>query len=132
MLAVAILDTRRAGAPGRVLLVEAATGTVRWDVASYPNQASTVHRVAMSPDGRFVASVGDLEENWKLLDAASGAAWMTGAKHDGTGACVCGVARRRGQGVDAGCPLQAHTNGVWVVAFSPCGHFWAPEVATGR
>ena len=115
-----------ASGAGRVVLVEAATGTVRWDVASYPNQASsTFIGVAMSPDGRFVASVSASEVNWKLWDTASGAAWMTGAKHDGTGACVCGVARRMGGVVDAGCPLQAHSCGLWVVAFSPCGHFFA-------
>ena len=78
MLAVAIRDT---GQAGRVLLVEAATGTVRWDVISYTKQASSATtRVAMSSDGRFVASVSNSEENWKLWDAASGAAWMTGAK----------------------------------------------------
>ena len=78
MLAVAI---RATGGAGRVRLVEAATGTVRWDVASYPNQASsTFIRVAMSPDGRFVASVSGLGENWKLWDTASGAECMTGAK----------------------------------------------------
>jgi len=123
MLAVAM---EGAGGAGRVLLVEAATGTVRWDVASYPTQdSSTFIMVAMSPDGRFVASVSDSEENWKLWNPASGAAWMTGAKHDGTGACVCGVARRMGEEVDDGCPLQAHTAGVYAVAFSPCGHFFA-------
>jgi len=123
MLAVAIRDA--AGA-GRVLLVEAATGTVRWDVVSCPYQPSSFFlRVAMSPDGIFVASVSDSEENWKLWDTASGAAWMTGAEHHGTGACVCGVARMRGEEVDVGCPLQAHTKGVCVVAFSPCGRFFA-------
>jgi len=122
MLAVAIRDS---GGAGRVLLVEAATGTVRWDVVSFPDQRSSRHIVSMSPDGRFVASVSGWEENWKLLHAASGAACMTGAKHDGTVACVCGVARRRGQRVAAGCPLQAHTDEVCVVAFSPCGHFFA-------
>ena len=73
MLAVAI--RRRAG---RVLLVEAATGTVRWDVTSYPDQRTSFHRVAMSPEGIFVASASDSEENWKLWDTASGAAakWL--------------------------------------------------------
>jgi len=122
MLAVAIRD---AGGGGRVRLVEAATGTVRWDVASCPDQPFNRHSVAMSPDGRFVASVSATEENWKLWNTASGTAWMTGAKHDGTGACVCGVARTRGEEVDEGCPLQAHTDGVCVVAFSPCRHFFA-------
>jgi hypothetical protein len=36
----------------------------------------------MSPDGIFVASVSDSEENWKLWDTASGAAWITGAKRN--------------------------------------------------
>jgi len=129
MLAVGM---RHAGGAGRVVLVEAATGTVRWDVeaatgtARWPNPASsTFIKVAMSPDGRFVASVSNSEENWKLWDTASGTAWMTGAKHDGTGACVCGVAKRMGEEADGGCPLQAHTDGVWAVAFSPCGQFFA-------
>ena len=47
---------------GRVLLVDAVTGTERWDRTSYREQDSNVCRVAMSPDGRFVASVSDTEE----------------------------------------------------------------------
>ena len=45
----------------------------------------------MSPSGSFVASVGFEKENWKMWDAAGGAEWMAGAKHDGTGACICQV-----------------------------------------
>jgi WD40 repeat protein len=107
-------------------LVETATGKVRWDVVTCRDQRRMMHaRVAMSPDGRFVVRVGSSEENWTLVDAPSGATWLIGAKHDGTGACVCGVARRKGDKVDEGCPLQAHTDGLCRVAFSPCGHFFA-------
>jgi hypothetical protein len=60
----------------KIRLVEAATGAVRWSAMNCPNQGSTVHRVATSPDGRFVGSVSDSWENWKLWDAASGAEWM--------------------------------------------------------
>ncbi|KAJ1467911.1 hypothetical protein T484DRAFT_1921062 [Baffinella frigidus] len=39
---------------------------------SSSTQESNDHRVAMSPNnGRFVASVSDSDENWKLLDTAT-------------------------------------------------------------
>mmetsp|Transcript_63019 Transcript_63019/g.144384 ORF Transcript_63019/g.144384 Transcript_63019/m.144384 type:complete len:287 (+) Transcript_63019:315-1175(+) len=51
---------------------------------------------------------------------------MTGARHDGTGACRCGMTSS-GRTLDAGCPAQAHTAGLIAVAFSPCGQ----RLATG-
>ena len=75
---------------GRVMLVDGATGEVRWDVQAHASRSN----VAMSPSGRFVASVGFKDENWMLWDVASGAEWMAGAKHDGTGACICQVDER--------------------------------------
>ena len=65
---------------GRLRLVNLATGSVRWEVQSHPE--SRFHSVAMSPDGRFVASVADSEENWKLWEAASGVEWMTAASRN--------------------------------------------------
>jgi len=86
------------------------------------------HKVAMSPDGRFVVSVKAGEECWRLWDAASGVACMTGARHDGTGACSCRVTRSGLRtSLDQGCPVQAHTAGLNAVAFSPCGN----RLATG-
>jgi WD40 repeat protein len=70
--------------------------------------------------------VADGEECWKLWDAASGVEWMAGARHDGTGACVCTVTSG-GRKLDEGCPVLAHTRGVVAVAFSPCGQ----RLATG-
>jgi len=78
---------------GQVMLVDEANGEVRWTVDAHavPDDPQAAY-VAMSPDnGRFVASVSCSQENWKLWDAASGAEWMAGARHDGTGACVCEV-----------------------------------------
>ena len=112
---------------GRVRLVDASTGVARWDVLCYPRSVQKDgHSVAMSPDGRFVASVGGSEEGWKLLDAESGVVCMTGARHDGTGVCSCkvrkhGVEKGIRTALDAGCPVQAHTAGLRAVALSPCG-----------
>ena len=77
--------------------------------------------VAMSPSGRFVASVSTAEENWKLWDAASGAERMAGPRHDGTGTCLCRVAGSVRISLDEGCPVVAHTAGLRALAFSPCG-----------
>ena len=83
---------------GRVMLVDEATGQVKWAVQAHipvflpfeqGEPCSTL--VARSPSGRFVASVGNVEENLKLWDAASGAERMAGARHNGTGACICEV-----------------------------------------
>jgi WD40 repeat protein len=117
MLAVGTRD-------GRIHLVDAETGTVRWEVQGYPD--SRFINVDMSPDGRFVASVAAGEECWKLWDAASGVEWMAGARHDGTGACKCRVTSG-GRKLDHGCPVLAHMLGLWAVAFSPCGQ----RLATG-
>ena len=108
---------------GRVHLVDADTGTVRWEMQPYPG--NSIVRVAMSPDGRLVASVTAAEEGWKLWDTASGVEWMSGARH-GTGACMCRVTSS-GRRLDEGCPVRAHTSGLVEVAFSPCGK----RLATG-
>jgi len=111
---------------GRVRLVDSATGKTRWEAQSYPS--SHFHNVAMPPDGRFVASVNVSQESWKLWDAASGVVCMTGARHDGTGACVCSMTSSgRRILLDVGCPVQAHTAGLLAVAYSPCGQ----TLATG-
>ena len=66
---------------GRVMLVDAATGEVKWAVQAHDGSDSGT-RVTMSPrNGRFVASIGFAAENWKLWDVASGAEWMTGERH---------------------------------------------------
>jgi len=115
---------------GRVMLVDESTGEERWAVQAHAGQESSLSWtcVAMSPSGRFVASVGSLDENWMLSDAASGAVWMAGARHDGTGACICEV-NELGRRVvlQEGCPAVAHTAGLHALAFSPCGH----RLATG-
>ena len=114
---------------GQVRLVDAATGMTRWEVQSCTG--THFHTVVMAPDGRFVASVVDSEESWNLLDAASGAVCMTGARHDGTGDCSCNVIKRGGEKgrrkADAGCTLRAHTAALETLAFSPCGQ----RLATG-
>ena len=60
---------------GQVMLVDEVTGKVRWAVQAHAEGA----KVAMSPSGRFVASVASPAESWKLWDA-SGALWMDGAR----------------------------------------------------
>ena len=104
---------------GRVMLVDEATGEVKWAVEAHIQQSSST-QVAMSLDGRFVASVGLYDPHWKLWDAASGAVHMVGATH-GTGACICAVPEAGAPVLQAGCPLVAHIGGLKEVAFSPCG-----------
>ena len=75
---------------GRVMLVDEAAGEVKWAVQAHAGIPSGMRRytmVAMPLSGSFVASMGTVEENWKLWDAASGAERMVGARHD-TGACI--------------------------------------------
>jgi len=119
MLAVGNLDEFR--------LVDAVTGRERWKVqGNHAGVGGHVVTVAMAPDGRFVATVDQAEEFWKLWDAASGVEWMAGARHDGTGACVCSLTRSgRRTSLDQGCPVRAHTRGLHAVAFSPCGQRFA-------
>ena len=57
------------------MLVDEATGKERWAVQAHAGTHADTH-VVMSPSGRFVASVGFDEENWKLWDAADGAEWV--------------------------------------------------------
>jgi WD40 repeat protein len=105
---------------GRVVMVDDATGEVKWTVQAHPTGQSAY--VAMSPGGRFVASVGLNDRRWKLWDA-SGEVHRVGATHDGTGACICEV----NQTIKKECPVVAHTRGLRALAFSPCGH----RLATG-
>ena len=89
-------------------MVEEVIGEVRWTVLAHAGEGSSTS-VAMSPDKKLVASVGSAEANWKLWDAASGAAGMTGARHDGKGACICRVDGLDLQSFDEDCPAVAHT-----------------------
>jgi WD40 repeat protein len=108
---------------GRVMLVDEATGEVRWQVQAHSGARWGAH-CRLSPNGRFVASVGDSGQHWTLWDAASGAVHRVGARHDGTGACICGG---EGEQILEACPVVAHTAGLLEVAFSPCGQ----RIATG-
>jgi len=105
-------------AVGRVILVDEATGEVRWAVQAHPAGGTWRSRVVMSPDGKFVASVGFDDERWKIWDAASGALRRAGPTHDGTGECVCGVPELGQRLVLEGCPVAAHTRGIRAVACS--------------
>jgi len=113
---------------GRVVMVDEATGEVKWAVQAHaregPNDVNSrpsTTRVAMSPNGRFVASAGIADENWKLWEASSGAEWMTGVRHDGTGTCTCQVDDLGRRVLQTGCPVAAHTAGLRALEFSPCG-----------
>jgi len=102
---------------GRVMLVDEATGEVRWAVQAHAG----THSTTCVASGRFLASLGSADANWRLWDAASGAVWMAGARHDGTGACICEVDNFVHGLVQEGCPVVAHTAVLGDLAFSPCG-----------
>ena len=67
---------------GRVMVVDEATGEEKWAVQAHCLDSRV--RVAMSPNGRSVASVGCRDDGWKIWDAASGELHMVVATHDGT------------------------------------------------
>jgi WD40 repeat protein len=116
MLALGVAD-------GRVMLVDEATGEVKWAVQAH--SPGRFARVAMSPEGRFVASVGLGDKHWRLWNAASGAVHRVGDSHDGTGACICAVQATGQRVLQEGCPVVAHIRGIWSVSFSPCGQRFA-------
>jgi len=100
---------------GRVMLVDEATGEEKWAVQAHAGEHAIV---AISPNnGRF--------ENWKVWDVANGAAWMNGARHDGTGACACVVPDLGRRLLQEGCPVIAHISGLRALSFSPCGQMLA-------
>ena len=107
-----------------MVLVDEATGEVRWDVQAHAG--ASLATAAMSPDGSVVASIGNLDQHWKLWDAANAVVHRMGVTHDGSGACICGHPLV----VQEGCPVLAHTcvpvpgtvpEGITALSFSPCG-----------
>jgi WD40 repeat protein len=100
---------------GRLVVVDEATGEEKWAVQAH-SQQSLVH-VAVPPNGRFVASVGFDDYDWKIWDAWSGKLHRVVATHDG---------------VDF---PQTHSsfigNGLRAVAFSPCGQRLATRDSDG-
>ena len=104
--------------------MDGATGEVKWAVEDHKREYFRC--AAISPDGRFVASVELDNQCWKLWDSASGALHRAGARHDGTGECVCEVNDVGHRVVQDGCPVVTHSDeGIWSVTFSPCGQGFA-------
>jgi len=111
------------------MLVDEGTGEVKWAIQAHTSTCAgySPSGVAMSTDGRFVASVGLEDDQWKLWHAASGAIHSVGARHDGSGACICDVPPLGHPSFKEGCPAVAHFGGLLAVAFSSCGQ----RLATG-
>jgi len=124
------------------MLVDEATGDEKWEVKAHCSEWDRdrigVTLAAMSPSGRFVASVccdhsawgtPPAPTHWKLLDAASGDVHMVGITHDGTHpSCICTELDEDDDRVlQEGCPVVAHTEVLHSLAFSPCGQ----RLATG-
>ena len=61
---------------GRVMLVDVATVEVKFLVAHAENLRITA---AMSPDGCLVASVANVDQNWKIWEVKSGELHKEGA-----------------------------------------------------
>jgi WD40 repeat protein len=103
---------------GNICLVDAETGAIKWDVQAHAGSLYT--SVAVSPDGRWVASVGIADRQWKLWDSIDGTLRMAVPSHDGRGECMCG-----GDAIfDVLCPLTPVKEQL-VVQFSPCNKWVA-------
>lgn len=113
------------GFGGRVMLVDDESGVVKWAAHAGSQQV----QLAMSTDGRFVASTSFVHAYWTLFDAASGLVARVGDSHDGTGSCICQVPESESRLLWEpleGCPVVAHVcsstgRGILSLAFSPCG-----------
>jgi WD40 repeat protein len=104
---------------GRVMLVDEATGEVKWAVHAH-SLHSRWTKVASSLENRFLASVELSDEHWKLWDSSSGAVQRVGATHDGSGACICDFNDLGHRFLHGGCPVVAHNGGICSVSFSLC------------
>ena len=100
-------------ADGRVMMVDEATGEEKWSIQAHSLNYKA--RVAMAPDGRFVASVGFNDDSWKIFFAASGELHREVATH---------VAPTDPYEISLGRGLRA-------VAFSPCGQRLATQGSDG-
>ena len=131
---------------GLTTLFDAATGETRWEVqapawpaappAPRPRPAYrrfTRNPVAMSPDGRFVASAesGKRRDRTLLRDAQTSSVCMTTADHDGAGACICREDDEGRLWVQPACPVEVHASEVEVMQFSPCGQTLATGDSSG-
>jgi WD40 repeat protein len=114
---------------GQVKLLDPSDGKVRFDVVGH--QVHIVCSVAISPDGKQIATSGDGHFT-KVWDATDGTERLQLRGHDGSSGCRCVV-----QTVDKypfldrvvieGCPVVAHSARVTAIAWSPCGR----RIATG-
>lgn len=103
---------------GYICLVDADTGEIKWKVHAHDSPHTSV---AISPDGRWIASVGMACRQWKLWNSIDGTLSMAVPSHDGHGECTCGTA---GPILEFLCPLLP-MKGQLAVKFSPCNSWVA-------
>ena len=114
---------------GQVKLLDPSDGKVRFDVVGH--QVHIVCSVAISPDGKQIATSGDGHFT-KVWDATDGTERLQLRGHDGSSGCRCVVQTADkypflDRVVIEGCPVVAHSARVTAIAWSPCGR----RIATG-
>jgi WD40 repeat protein len=107
--------------------------TTGQSTAQRQTAAKFASAVAISPDGKFVVSVGQWSEKWTIIDTQHpNQQGVVNRTHDGKGACTCRTTRSgKRVAVDADCPVIAHTSWMRTVVFSPCGERIATACSKG-
>ena len=105
-----------------IIKYEETAVTYKWGV---DDMRGGITDVALSPDGSCVAFVASKAEFPELRRLAAPWTGLPPSLHEGDAPCTCNVTRSGQRRFDSSCPQIAHTAGLTVVTFSPCGNRFA-------